>query len=381
MTHTSFALFAMMLGCGAIACSASGEDATTRDQHPTTQAGGATNLGSGGAVVAAAGGASSTSGGTGTITVPIGGGAGEENCGFQNFNLNPVPADVLLVLDRSASMEDPPDGSSSTTSKWDLVVPAVNEVIAQTGSHVSWGLKSFPEGEGSECVAGSVTSKVDVAIADADAAEVVAQVTATTPKGNGTPTGDAISAAVTYLQGVSNGHKKYLLLATDGEPSCAGTTKDSTKARPYAVKAVAAALSAGSPTYVVGVATTKATASQALNDMATAGGVATGGGNPLATRYYLASTKADLVAALQTITGDVQKTCVFNLDPPPPAPDFIAVKVSGTAIARDPNSQEGWQYTNAAHTALEVYGAACTTIQSMADKVEIIYGCLGVPPR
>ncbi|MFZ5892870.1 MAG: vWA domain-containing protein [Myxococcota bacterium] len=376
-TSHCFSLFLVVLP--SLACSASGET----DPRGSSSGGANTVAGnaSGGAKISG-GAPSSSSGGTTGINVPTGGGvAGEENCGFQHFDLKPVPADVLLVLDRSASMKDAPDGASSSMSKWDIVVPAVTEVINQTGSRVSWGMKSFPEGEGSECISGSVTNKVDVTIADNNAAAVVNQVKATQPNGNGTPTGDAIKASVTYLQSVNNGHKKYLLLATDGEPSCAGTTKDSAQARTYAAQAVAAALSAGFPTYVVGVATTKDSATQALNAMATAGGVPTGGTNPLATKYYLASTQAALVSALQAITGDVAKTCVFNLDPPPPAPDFIAVKVSGAIVARDPESKNGWEYTNAQRTALQVYGSACETIQQSADSVEIIYGCQGVVPK
>jgi hypothetical protein len=361
-------------------CSASSTDARDGNDAGANSLGGNASGGSG--TPASGGSVSSASGGSTGIDVPSGGGvAGLENCGFQHFDLKVVPADVLLVLDRSASMQDEPDGASASTSKWDLVIPAVTEVISQTGSRVSWGMKSFPEGEGSECVSGSVTSKIDVPIADDNAMATVAQVMATQPNGNGTPTGDAIKAAVAYLQGVNDGHKKFLLLATDGEPSCAGGTKDSSKARTLATEAVAAAFAAGFPTYVVGVATTKDSATDALNAMATAGGVPTGGSNPLATKYYLASTQAALVMALQAITGEVAKTCVFNLDPAPPAPDFIAVKVSGTAISRDPGARDGWEYTNAQHTALQVYGAACDTIQKSADSVEIIYGCQGVIPR
>lgn len=368
-----------LAGVLALACSANAGDDRVVNQGGANAAG-ENGSSRGGSTIA--GSTSAASGGSSGIIVPTGGGAaGEANCGFQHFDLKPVPADVLLVLDRSASMQDAPDGASSSTSKWDIVVPAVTEVISQTGNRVSWGMKSFPEGEGSECVSGSVTSKIDVNIADNDAAAVVAQVKATQPNGNGTPTGDAIKAAVTYLKSVDDGHKKYLLLATDGEPSCAGTAKGSSQARPYATQAVADALSAGFPTYVVGVATTKDSATQALNAMATAGGVATGGSNPLATKYYLASTQAALVQALQAITGDVAKTCVFNLDPPPPAPDFIAVKVAGNVVARDPQGKQGWEYTNPEHSALQVYGAACDTIQQSADSVEIIFGCLGVVPK
>lgn len=356
------------------ACSSNAVDGASSTGGAPSASGGQVSASGGGS-----GGLVNASGGTPVIEVPVGGGAaGELNCGFQRFEPKRVPADVVLVLDRSGSMKEEPSGSDSGMSKWEIVVPAVAEVVESTASVVNWGLKGFPEGEGSECVAGSVTDAIDVPVADDSAPHVVAQMQSIRPEGNGTPTGDAIRAAVTYAKSVANGHKKYLLLATDGEPSCAGTSKDTSKARADATQAVADALSAGLPTYVVGVATTKDSATKALNAMANAGGVAVTGAT---TQYYLASSRAALVAALQTIAGDVSKTCVFNLEPAPPAPDFIAVKVSGAIVPRDATSTNGWEYTNAAHTALEIFGAACDTIRQTSEAVEIVYGCQGVVPK
>ena len=68
-------------------------------------------------------------------------------CSNQSFDLQRKPAEILIVLDRSASMQDPPDGSASGTgSKWSLVVPGVSEVVTSTDSAVSWGLQSVPRG-------------------------------------------------------------------------------------------------------------------------------------------------------------------------------------------------------------------------------------------
>ena len=101
-------------------------------------------------------------------------------------------------------------------------MPGLNEVITQTNADVSWDLKTFPEGEGSECIAASVTDKIDVEIAPMNGKKVTDQITLTTDKGNGTPTGDAIKQAVAYFDKLkaTDPNPKYILLATDGEPSC-----------------------------------------------------------------------------------------------------------------------------------------------------------------
>lgn len=297
-----------------------------------------------------------------------------DKCGEHHFDLERKPAELLLVLDRSASMEDAPDGATDSTPKWDLVVPAVNEVIRATEGTVAWGLKLFPEGSGEECVATGVTSRIDVEPAALNAAQVTAAVSMTTPEGNGTPTGDAILSGLAYLQARANDNPKYILLATDGEPSCPDSSDD---ARPYAVQAVTMAAAASVHTFVLGVATTKKSATSVLNDLAIAGMEPRDDDpNPLVSRYYLANTQDQLANALQQITGQISG-CTFDWSDPPPVPDNIAVKVGGVKAPRDSN--DGWEYTSADHRSIEVRGSWCDMIKTTASNVvEIVFGCPNV---
>src|SRR5438094_173159 len=68
-----------------------------------------------------------------------------------------------------------------------------------------------------------------------------------------TPTTAAIDAAVNYLSGAidSDGHPKYILLATDGEPNCGSGADDNAAAE----QAVANAATKGIHTFVVGIGT------------------------------------------------------------------------------------------------------------------------------
>jgi hypothetical protein len=267
-------------------------------------------------------------------------------------------------------------------SKWDQVVPALTQIVNQTSASIPWGMKVFPE-DGSECSSGTVTSRIDVPVAPANGAALAAAIASTTPNGNGTPTGAAVDVAVTYLQGLADGNPKYIVLATDGAPSCAGTignlSKSSAQARTDAVAAVSAAAQVGIQTFVIGVATTSASDTTTLNNLAVAGMQPRTDPNPLAPKFYLASTQADLVMAFQTITGMIAK-CRFPLTPVPPDPSRIAVKVSGVKAPQDTGHQDGWDYTGADHGSIDVYGSWCDMIQtSAANMVQIIYGCPTIP--
>jgi len=305
---------------------------------------------------------------------------GQNTCGVQTFTASGRPADLLVILDRSASMQETPLGASPTPgdpSKWSLVTPALGEVITATNAIVSWGLKTFPEA-GPECGGSTVTTTIDVPVAPANATAVNAAIAATTPDGNGTPTAAAVDVGRDYLQARTSANAKYLLLVTDGLPSCAGTTLDSAMAATAAVKSVTKAADAGINTFVVGLVSTSTAATDTLNKLAIAGGEPRLGANPLTTRFHQALSKDELIAALRTITGQVV-SCRFPLSSPPPVPDNVTVSVAGTPIPHDPSGANGWEYASTAHTEVRVYGSSCDTIRAAgsAASVQIVYGCTG----
>lgn len=364
-----------------LACSSSGPSTGSGIVSGGSSSGGQASSAAG--VGASAGNIPVTTGGSGSgLNVdggvkPDGGDVMNGECAHEAFELSRQPAEILIVLDRSGSMKEIPTGGVAGTSKWDLVVPGLNEVVTATNASVSWGLKVFPEGAGMSCAAGNVTDDIPVAVAANNATAVAAEITATTPDGNGTPTGDAINAAVTYLKTLNDTNPKFILLATDGEPSCVGTSNNAARSRTFAVKAVTDAATAGIKTVVVGVATTKADATNALNDMAVAGQMARVDSDPTATKYYLASTKDELVKSLQQITGQVS-SCVFNLTSTPPDPDNIAVKINGQKAPRDPAHTNGWDYMGTGYKQVEVFGQWCDQLKAAdANKVNFVLGCPG----
>ena len=62
-----------------------------------------------------------------------------------------LPPDILIVLDASGSMNEDQTNTScgnqgcGATSKWALMVPAINQVVTDTQTEVNWGLKFFAD--------------------------------------------------------------------------------------------------------------------------------------------------------------------------------------------------------------------------------------------
>lgn len=398
-TVSSFPLLLCVAGA-LLACSAS--SGPVGEAVGNDDGGGSSGTGNGsGGTIPGVGGSISTSGtgngSGGTISVSGTGGSSGDECGVQTFNLERKPAEVLLVLDRSNSMEDPPDnyirpdGTTETAKKWDLIIPALLRVVEDTNAMVSWGLKVFPEGEfAGACVAGTVTPTIDVEIAENNAQAVIDRINVTNNHGDGTPTGDAIKRSVEYLQGRTsvNDYNRYILLATDGEPSCINVTEtsgpaddDQATARPYAIDAISAAASAMFNTFVVGVGTNKESAKDTLNAMALAGGQTANCANPLDSCFYLGNSQDQLVEALRSI-ATVISTCIFPLTATPPDPNNVRVILNGERIDRDPTKQNGWEYQDASQTIVEVYGPACDNIkQTDPADVAIRFGCPNIDVR
>jgi hypothetical protein len=293
------------------------------------------------------------------------------NCGLKRIDLQRHPADVLLVLDRSGSMAQTivPAGGTTPVKKWDEVTGALDVTLMRTQGLVNWGLHLFPLG--TIC---NVPDNVTVAVAAQNHAPIMAAIRGNQPfiDGGATPTQAAIRKATAILQRSASMNPRYLVLATDGLPNCAAGMggSDSATDRVGTMQAIAEALAAGFPTFVIGIST-PGEADDVLNEMATSGG------RPRMDmpRYYPVASRDQLVAAMSAIAGQII-SCTFPLEPPPPVPDNVAVEVDGMRLPHDPNN--GWTYTPDGK-AIVLVGPPCQRLMAgTAANVQILYGCPGV---
>ncbi len=224
-------------------------------------------------------------GGTGGTTTGLAP-TDDANCGTQTSNTAHGVADVLLVFDRSGSMDYSTTADSTCaggglglgrgrgagptigcTTRWSALTTGIAATLNGTVGSIQWGLKLFASPAGGAC---GVTNGVEVPISASSVPAIEAQIASVTPANN-TPTAQSIAAATTYLKTVSDSNPKYILLSTDGEPNCASGGNTTTTNVPATIDAIAAAKSAGFPVYVIGIGPSVGN----LDDFAAAGGTGT----------------------------------------------------------------------------------------------------------
>jgi len=293
-------------------------------------------------------------------------------CGVQMANIGVVnlgdPPDLLVVLDRSGSMTSPPATFPPVfTSKWQTMRTSLTNVVTSKQQQIKFGLLEFPSDD--NCAA-TATPKVNIALGAAPGFN--SYFASRSPNGN-TPAHVGLASALTYYNSITpvNPAGRYVLFATDGLPNCSGGNPD-TASDAETVAAVTALFNAGIKTYVLGFGMFGG--GGILNQAAIAGGVPKAG----ATKYYEATSQAELDMALAAIAGGIiVPSCSFQLQSAPPDPDNVTVTINGVAVPRSPSHGNGWDYHPNAMT-ITFFGTYCSQIMGGASTdVSFVYGCPG----
>jgi hypothetical protein len=278
-------------------------------------------------------------GGAGSATGTGGsGGTGGVCASFQVLAPGPdAPRDVLVVLDRSATMADDVNGTScpggcGASSKWSLLTAAVEDLIS-SNPQVNWGLALY--GGDDLC---SVASGVAVEVGAYRLNAIETAIAAASPAGSSGGAGPAIYNAWNYLNALPDLVPHYIMLVTDGQAVCASNPDFGNADLDDALNS---AFFAGYPTFVVGPPGGSDTTSvAALNAQATLGGLPNTG----VTSYYAPS---DLGAVIDQIGQGQGTLCTIPLstyiDGYGNAIQSVTVtRPDGTVVAVPQDAAAGW---------------------------------------
>jgi hypothetical protein len=289
-----------------------------------------------------------------------------DQCQAENFVAEAVEPNMLIVLDRSGSM-DQRIGGFGSERKWNIALDAVDTLTAQYNGRIRFGLYLFPGtdqacNQGAQCQPGVAAVNID----DDTGGDINAYLADTGTCLFGTPMAATLDDVLNYTPLEDPTRPNYVLLITDGEENC-----DADPADPIGD------LLSSTPsvqTYVVGFG--GGVDPGQLNDMAQAGGTALPG-NP---SYYQADDATSLDTALAEIGGAVLG-CDYVIPEAVPNPDELFVFFDGIRVERDTTGAGGWDYT-AATSSLSFAGNACTALRTgNVESLILVYGCPGqLPP-
>ena len=202
----------------------------------------------------------------------------------------------------------------------------------------------------------SVSTMAEVAPRAKNAA-MINQLLSTTAPGSSTPTTAALMNAAAYLKTLTDTNPKFILLATDGIPTCGsaacapgvnngGNLNQCDDAN--AIAAVKAVRDMGFPTFVLGIGTSSSPGDGTLSTMAVNGGYPRSG----TPSYYPIDKPQDLTDAFKTITTMVS-SCFFTITPALTAGQQVSgVTASGAEL---PSTD----YTILGGTGVQLVGEAC----------------------
>lgn len=261
----------------------------------------------------------------------------------------------------------------SNEGRWDPSRAALINITAKLTQKIRFGLMTFPGSSAQECGEGTL----DIPIELNNAAQIGSFLNACDTIQT-TPTPGALTAALEVLENTQppidgNGGPQYVLLVTDGQPTCSASgERDDEAAVQDSYAGIDALREAGFPTYVIGYDTqSDAELATVLDEMAKRGGTGD-------TMHRSVEDEASLAKTLESIAGNTL-SCRFTLDEAPKDPTFVRVEVDGAPVNyNDPN---GWKLDTDGKTIV-LQGTACQTIQNGIGThvLNVVVACEPVRP-
>lgn len=305
-------------------------------------------------------------------------------CDQVDFNINLLTPDMLIVLDRSNSME-----------RYDLWNPVRSSIYSVTEAldHIIWfGLMVFPNTVGDNACFGedvNICESPSLPIVECalnNASPIYDALNPIIPCG-GTPIAASLSAARTYLNNMETGHPAYVVLATDGAPNCNSGLNGNTcecvaptppgcsdyvlncldDERTYSI--IDSLRSDGINVFVIGIEASQWR--EVLDVMASRGGTGAA---------IMAEDHDSIRTAFEEVTG-VVSSCEFEIGAPHPSADpdlvnFYFDTKEGVPMDIHGECDDGWIWVDEEHTRVRFCGDYCTRLRDgLVGHVKATFGC------
>jgi len=348
-----------------------------------------------------------------------------EDCGFETQQAETLEVNVLLVMDKSGSMNETPDGYNQT--KWDALHTALGAALGEVRGVVNFGLQFFPvtnnpnvpiptdcaEPTDRCCEMPAESTEITVPIGrGVDTVPEILRSLNEADATGGTPTAVALSHAYDYFTsgaGAALGGTRIVLLATDGAPNCnsdiscsidtctlnledsqgcptpeAGGSNCCTS-RPEACLDADGTLSQiqrlagqGIQTIVVGIPGSELYQGN-LQDFAAAGGFTKPDGDDGYYEVTAAGGVDELTQTFEEITTSLVTECEIPITQEIPNLNLVNVAVDCEVIPKgdEAGTENRWFFDNeVAPTRIIINGPICDEIQTEGvRRIDTVFGC------
>lgn len=318
----------------------------------------------------------------------------ETTCDSVTVQAKPNAPEILIVLDRSGSMIGAGAPPGTTVNRWDPSANAVKSITKELNEVVNFGLMLFPApgaapaggmmggggimipgigtipipgvGGGNACAPG----KVNVPVKAMSAGDIETAINMGAPDMFAmTPTALTLEEAYKTIVAETCADcahpPKYVLLVTDGQPTCGMGGMGGGQVDPVQIEASNAAIvklkEAGVGTYVIGYDTSVDPAMAATMD-----GFAMSGGTE---KHLAVENEQDLVTELRRIAGSLI-SCEYELNDEVENPALVRVVIDGETLVLG----DGWNIEGKKITLAE--DGACPKIKDgRVHNVKIVKEC------
>jgi len=264
---------------------------------------------------------------------------------------------VVIAFDRSSSMSTP----FGDSTRLRVAQQAVRDAVRTYQGGVLFGYQEFPTGDtmcmgGAGCCASRPTLPVLSNYDQIDSKMNECEMRGNCSTAASTPTAEALERCRAAFTSTGNSASDgYVLLVTDGEPSCPRGRNMMTPCEDANFEATTLNNISGVKTVVVGVGEDVAH-SECLNDLASAGGMP----RPGMLRYYAGR---DPFLVRQQVGDAVEmvarRNCHIDVLSPPDPAETVTMSFAGRKIERDPTGKNGWNFDGNTTISISVFGDAC----------------------